>query len=187
LLHAGDFELHFSLRKFCMTIRMAQVGVILFSIAVLGCGSGGKGPRIAAAGGTLTYKGAPVADATVLISPAKGPVAMAITDAQGKFTCFTGATRGAVVGDAKVSVRVPIPAGEGGSTVLDSQSKDAKSGADFMSKMAQSQYDRTKKGSEKGKVAKSLLPEKYSSPETSGLTVKVSADASKNNFELQLE
>src|SRR5262249_49985379 len=70
-----------------------------------GCGSDGGTPvRLAEAGGVVTFKGAPLADATVTFIPDNGPIATGVTDLSGKFTLMTGSRAGAAVGPCRVSV-----------------------------------------------------------------------------------
>ncbi len=78
----------------------------------LGCGSGAPdGPRLAAAGGIVKFKGSPLTGATVtLVSSEKGTIATGVSDAEGKFNLTTAGSNGAPVGMCKVSV---IAAGEG--------------------------------------------------------------------------
>src|SRR5262245_22347263 len=72
---------------------------------VAGCGEPAPKPvKLAAAGGRVLFNGAPLVDATVTFSPDEGPVAMAKTDLEGKFTLLTGGRTGVAVGDAKVTI-----------------------------------------------------------------------------------
>jgi hypothetical protein len=82
----------------------AALGVI--GLAVVGCGSG-----TIPAGGTITYKGQPVADANVTFTPdGGGKMASGRTDAQGKFTLGTDKPGdGAMPGDYRVSVTPNLP------------------------------------------------------------------------------
>lgn len=168
-----------SMVKRCFAIAM-------ISMTLAGCGGSGNGPKIVSTKGTVTFKGAPLADATVILSPEKGPVAMGVTNSEGKFTLATGATRGAAVGKARVAVSIPSTDG-GGSATSGDQPKDAKSGAEMMRNMGKAQFEQTKTASDAAKKAKSLLPTKYSSTETSGLWVTIEEDASKNDLSLKLE
>lgn len=172
---------------FVSSILKTCLGVGILSISLAGCGGNTSKIKIVSAGGTVTFKGSPLADATVIFTPEKGPVAMGISDAQGKFTLATGASRGAAVGKAKISVSVP-QAGDTSSAAMnmDQKPKSAQDGASFMANMAKAQYDKTKTTGEK--KTKGLIPEKYASPEASGLTATISEDASKNsNIEVKLE
>lgn len=78
---------------------------LLIALAAVGCG----GPGATAAGGTVTYQGQPVVDATVLFTPDGGGEGAAMatgkTDAQGKFTLTTKSPNdGAIPGNYKVSI-----------------------------------------------------------------------------------
>jgi hypothetical protein len=88
--------------KFCSALI-----VNVIALAAIGCG-GGKSP--VPGSGTVTHKGQPVADATVLFTPvgagdAAGMMARGTTDAQGKFSLTTNKPNdGVVPGDYRVSV-----------------------------------------------------------------------------------
>jgi hypothetical protein len=123
------------------------VAVFAASIMVVGgCGSGGAASTEAVTG-TVTYNGAPVADASVTFTPEKGRPATGITDAGGKFTLTTNVVGdGAVAGKHKVSIapnasQVPPMPG----------TPEAAAAA----------------------AGKPPFPPRYSNPETSGLTADV--------------
>ncbi len=169
------------------TWRAAICGTVL---AWVGCSNGGGGDvQLVDVVGTVTYNGAPLSGALVTFVPAKGPLAMGKTDAEGKFSLSTGAEKGAVVGDAKVAVS--LAAAGGGVTNAPAMSpgsaKSVEEGKAMMEKMAQQQYQATTGGGADTKASGSLLPEKYSNAETSGLTATVTADAAKNNFPFNLQ
>jgi hypothetical protein len=72
--------------------------------ACSGCGSKGTDATLKVTG-TVTYNGAPVADASVTFTPEKGRPATGITDAAGKFTLTTfSKDDGAVPGRHKVTI-----------------------------------------------------------------------------------
>lgn len=76
---------------------------ILIGVPV-GC-SGKKEVDTVAASGTVTYKGDPVANATVVFNPVtSGPLAIGVTDDNGKFTLKTNKIDGAKPGDYKITV-----------------------------------------------------------------------------------
>lgn len=86
-------------------------GLVLATL--VGCGSSGPppGPKkldVVPAGGTVTYQGMPVANATVSFQHSEGSAsASGKTDASGKFTLSTyGTNDGAPVGKYKVTVAV---------------------------------------------------------------------------------
>lgn len=160
-------------------VVIASFGCMLL---LAGCGGGNsKDPKIAAVGGSVTYKGAPVAGATVTFMPDKGPLAIGITDLNGEFKLNSGALVGCAVGPVKVAVRVEAPGESSNNSVPKPGSGDfaeqSKKMADMT--MAHQQSASTTK--------KSLIPEKYRDPTSSGLTYTVEADASKNKFKIELQ
>jgi len=158
---------------------------------VLGCGSGvPSGPRLAAAGGIVKFKGSPLAGATVtLVSSEKGTIATGVSDAEGKFNLTTAGSNGAPVGTCKVSVTA---AGEGQAVPADARAaldpSKRPSTPDEAKAMMQKQNDAMKTSMMDAgkKKAKSAIPDKYMKADTSGLTVTVTDDPSKNQFTLDL-
>jgi hypothetical protein len=164
---------------------------LLASLAPLfagGCGGGGAigDVPLVEAGGTVTFNGAPLSGAFVTLVPENGPVAMGRTDDAGKFTVSTGGQPGAAIGNAKVTVTVPS-ADSGGAAPTIPQPKTAEEGRAYMEKMAQLQYQQTQGEGAAAAKPQSLLPEKYSKADTSGLTVTVSNDPAQNQFTLDLK
>ena len=90
---------------------MRTIAVVFLGI---GLGLAGCSTGTVPAGGTVTYKGQPVADASVIFTPAAGgEIAQGRTDVQGKFSLGTKAPHdGAAPGDYNVSVipNLPTPA-----------------------------------------------------------------------------
>lgn len=133
--------------------------MLLVSIPGLsGCGSEGTADTEPVTG-TVTYNGAPVADASVTFTPEKGRPATGITDAAGKFTLTTFAKDdGAVPGKHKVAVApnasqiAPMPG-----------TPEAAAAA----------------------AGKPPFPARYSNPEQSGLTAEVKAGGD-NDFTFPL-
>ena len=87
-----------------MKFSCVAVGA-LFIFSIVGCG----GPGAVPAGGTVTHKDKPVADATVIFTPVGGGadamIATGTTDAQGAFTLTTKTPGdGAVPGNYTASV-----------------------------------------------------------------------------------
>lgn len=161
---------------------MSRVFVLVCCAGVIvaftsGCGGGPGTVKTVPAGGTVTFQGAPLPGASVTFVPVDGPVAMGITDVQGKFTLTTGVQEGAVLGKSKVSVRLPIKGKE-----------DEFKG---MSE-AQKSMELTKRmGMNPGKMYEerdkaSVIPEKYTRADSSGLEFTVLSDASKNQFKIEL-
>jgi hypothetical protein len=94
---------------------MKFLGAFVFNLiaaVVTGCGGAGTVP----AGGTITYKGQPVANAKVVFTPeAGGVIATGQTDAQGKFSLGVEKPGdGAAPGDYRVSLTpIEAPRAEG--------------------------------------------------------------------------
>lgn len=142
-------------------------GTLVVALAlgcVAGCGGGGKpasGPKTYPVTGTVTQGGKPVEGATLLfVSTAGKSSATGKTDSSGRYTLTTTKFGdGAVPGQYKVAI-----------TKFDSGGTDAVD----MSDPNYAPPDPNKPAP----VAKNLLPEKYASPDTSGLTatVKESSD-----------
>ncbi|MHB8901740.1 MAG: carboxypeptidase-like regulatory domain-containing protein [Thermoguttaceae bacterium] len=116
--------------------------------------------------GTVTYKGEPVADANLNFQLADGSsFSLAKTDASGKYELMTyEAGDGALPGDYKVSI----------SKFEATAATEAASEADYVPPA---------EGAEPA-ASKSLLPDKYRNPETSGLTAKVVEGPNTFDFEL---
>ncbi len=153
-----------------------------------GCSGGGSGDvKLAPADGTVTYQGKPLAGATVTFSPDKGPLAMGVTDLNGKFTLASGAMLGAAVGPAKVSVTA-FPPGQKSTPGAEDVSKipkNADEAAAQLAKMGEMQEARRTGKDEANLPPKSLIPEKYMKVDTSDLkyTVKPGGD---NHFSIEL-
>ncbi len=86
--------------------------VFVVVIFLPGCGR----PSMAQVTGRVTCRGQPVADALVMFSPAAGPAAAAVTDADGRFTLLTGGPHGKRVftGRCLIAVTDANPQGRGG-------------------------------------------------------------------------
>ena len=101
---------------------------------------------------------------------------MGITDASGSYTLTTfSAGDGAVAGDHKVTV-----------TKTDRPVVDAKSDGSVADTGDEPEEQQGRNGSKKGGEPENLLPEKYASPETSGLTATVS-ESGENKFDFQID
>ena len=149
---------------------MTVVGMVCVAVgSVAGCG-GTKKPKVYGATGTVSWKGQPLAGATVSFVPAVGPPSDGTTDASGKFTIMTNGQPGAPFGPNKVTVSKFT----GAATMPSAPTPD----------------DMMKMAAEKGKkktADKEEIPVKYSRPDTSGLSADVSADAAKNVFTFDLK
>lgn len=157
-----------------------------------GCG-GDAGPSIslAEAGGTVTYKGAPLADATVTFVPENGPVATGVTDLSGKFKLSTGSRPGAAVGECRVTVSAvqggsAKPAGVDAASGTPSGQAEGEARAKAMMEMQRKIAQGGQGAAEVLSGPKSVIPEKYAKPDTSNLKFKVESDASKNQFKIEL-
>lgn len=154
-------------------MRLLNLAAILAAlVGSAGCGSS-DGPKLVDAGGTILFQSRPVADASVVFVPEKGPVATGISDFDGKFTLSTGSRHGVVVGPAKVAVVINAPADD---HLASPQTMEE--GRKMMMEMM------AKRGTTKR--AKSAIPEKYHDPDTSGLSVTISDDPDKNQFTFEL-
>jgi hypothetical protein len=122
----------------------------------------------APASGTVTLDGAPVEGARVTFSPkaADGKAAVGMTDSSGDFTLTTdGTAEGALPGSYTVTI---AKTGGGAGTV------DPRSGGGQMSPEEAAKFMEQVKEMATAKQ-EDLLPEKYKSPATSGLTAEVKA------------
>ncbi len=147
---------------------------------ITGCGGGdSKAPKVAAAGGSVTYKGGALAGATVTFMPEQGPLAIGVTDMKGDFKLSSGALPGCAVGPAKVYVRVETPGESGSSAIPSGLSMEEQNKKMAAMTMAHQKTDNAMK--------KSLIPAKYSDPNSSGLSYTVDTDSSKNNFKIELK
>ena len=153
-------------------------------LLLIGCGGdGGKQPTLAAAKGTVTYNGAPLAGATVTFLPDKGPLAIGVTGMNGEFKLNTGSLPGCALGHAKVSVRLDPPSeSTTGSTI-----PKPGSGGDITEQSKQmAQMTMSAQQADRGK-AKSLIPDKYRDTNSSGLEFTVDSSSSKNDFKIELK
>lgn len=139
------------------------LGIMLSLATLAGCGgqrSVPGRPKTVPVKVTVTYHGAPVAEATVQFLPdGSGNAATGITDAQGiaRLTTFEQ-NDGAVPGSYRVTVRKSIQVGGASANDPDAPPVPAS--------------------------YREELPTKYASPETSGLTVQVSDSQREFTFEL---
>lgn len=151
------------------------VAVVVGSL--LGCQRAG-GPATQKVSGKVTFNGQPVEGAIVTFAP-KSPGAKAAagtTDASGRFQLTTLAPGdGAVAGSYGVTVIKPVrptgPPADSGAVPPEAEEAVKKA------------KEEAKKG---GGEEKELLPEKYKSPEKSGLTAEVKA-GQKNDFTFDLK
>lgn len=167
-----------------LRVRMKGVGLFVLSVSLLaGCSGTDDGPTLVEAGGSVTYKGGPLAGATVTFVPEDGPVAIGVTDLEGKFTLSSGAIPGIVAGPCKVSVTA-LQGGGGGNEVADPNVNVKPKNPEEMKQRQQKMVDMMKKGAPSDD-AKSLIPEKYGIAESSGLTFTVK-EGDPNQFKIEL-
>lgn len=132
---------------------------------LLGCGAGGG---LTPAKGKVTYKGQPVAGATVTFVPVSGTPGVGVTNDKGEFEIRSQGRPGTSVGKHKVGV-----------SKYDASGVNANAKPEDLMKMA----------GPGGKMEqpKSELPVKYAAPQLSGLEAEVTSDKSKNVFTFDLK
>lgn len=156
----------------------AFVGMLV-ACAVVAAGCGPKGLTVYPTSGTITYKGQPVAGASVQFMPAKGSPCIGRTDETGKYTILHGGKPGAPVGPCRVTV----------STIVVDASMTMPPGSAEVTPGDLAKLSVESMAKRRGPPAKdkSGIPAKYSSVETSGLEAVVTSDASKNVFDFDLQ
>jgi len=142
-------------------------------IALLtGCSSGAKEPTIAAVKGKVIYQGKPVPRATVNFLAKGQPLASGSTNEQGEFTLNTKGRAGAPVGECRVTVIAMDAADTAGANAAPIE-------------VGSPEYLKRQTAAPP-KPPKSLIPTKFSSAETSGITLTVDPDPSKNDLIVDL-
>lgn len=151
----------------------------LLAVLSAGCGQAtdSNRPETFSVSGTVTQDGQPLEGATVSFHAADGSAgAVGITDASGNYTLTTfSAGDGAVAGDHKVTI-----------TKTDRPVIEAKSDGSVADTGDEPEEQQGTQSSERGGGPKNLLPEKYASPDTSGLTATV-AESGENKFDFQVD
>ena len=149
----------------------AVVVLVVLSAALVTVGCGGSAtpddlPSLTACTLTVTYKGAPLADATVALTPESGTwTGVGKSDASGVAVIRTsGKYDGLPAGNYKVSVRKVEVVQENAPATAEEDAAMAASGAKNEPKL--------------------LVPKKYTDPETSGLTVTVADSPVAETLEL---
>lgn len=150
-----------------------------------GCTSGETGPKLVAADGTVTYQGKPLAGANVMFLPENGPLASGVTDADGKFKLTSAGQPGVTAGPAKVTVTA-FPPGQKveGSQTVNAQPKTPEEQAAYMKKAEEMQ--RAMASGQSPPAPKSLIPESYNKPDTSGLSFTINPNGD-NHFDIPLK
>jgi hypothetical protein len=150
--------------------RSIAIGVLAgFLLALAGCDST---PKPIAAKGMVTYKGEPLAGASVGFVPVSqtGQMASGTTNAGGEFTLTTAGNPGAMPGEYQVAV--------------------SKVGATFNqpsgdpAELAKAKVNMPTGGA--SARPKSAIPVKYADPKQGGLKATVTADPAKNTFDFPL-
>jgi hypothetical protein len=151
-------------------------------LIALGCsGDDGLGSRYSVSG-TVTYKGAPVAKGTIGFVPENPSMRGATGEiSNGSYSLTTQtAGDGALPGKYKVSIAAKEAVDlEYAKSLLRADLKKKGMDPSMMPVNVPPEYM-----SKASKQAKSLIPEKYSSPESSGLSATVEARSNKIDFPL---
>ena len=167
-------------------------------LAVAGCGDSPTGGDVslAKAGGVVTFKGGPLAGASVTFIPEKGPVASGVTDLEGKFSLSTGTMPGAAIGPCNVTVSAALPGDTAKSSnpladamkppTTDEERKQRMNAINTVGQMQRKMNETGAKVPEGQSAPKSAIPERYAMPDSSKLTATVEKDPSKNNFTFAL-
>jgi hypothetical protein len=148
-----------------------------------GCSQPGDEIKLAAVDGTVTYKGAALAGATVTFVPEKGPLAIGTTDLSGKFVLSSGTLKGAAVGPAKASVVAGSPKSDDAPKLDSAAPKTPEEAQAFFNKAGDMQ-----RGMSQGTATapKSIIPERYGRMDSSGLSFTVNANGD-NHFPIELK
>jgi hypothetical protein len=143
-------------------LKWMVAGGLLMLVA--GCNDG---PALYPVTGSVSLDGKPVDGASVTFISSDGQPVFATTDSSGNYAMLTNGKPGVPVGEYKVTV-----------------SKVASSPA-----ISMNTPEDMKKMQAAGPMPKpmSLVPERYASPDKSGLTATVTKDKSKNVFPLNLK
>ena len=167
-------------------LKWSCLCLVSFLPFALGCGSpvDPNRPTRVPAVGTITYRGVPLDDATVIFTPrGSGHGAVGRTDGSGKFALQTFEPQdGAVPGDYLVTIRKFEIDTQGAGDSL------ASGGSDDDSDMAGGDSPRGGDGGgyePKPAIERSLIPEKYTQVASSGLEATVSAGVD-NEFRFDL-
>ncbi|NLS91833.1 MAG: hypothetical protein GXX96_06590 [Planctomycetaceae bacterium] len=157
-------------RSVVVTLSLVAVGLLLLA----GCGGGEKLPPNFKTTAEVSYKGQPVEGAMVTLRPDghEAPTATGITGAGGKVDLFSYKGKGSGVMPGKYLVGIEKQNVEKQPEALDTDDPNYGKPVDDAAKQ-------TKRAD--------LLPAKYISAATSGLTCTVTEDPSQNQFKFDLE
>ena len=140
--------------------RKGYLAIVALSMLAVGCGGASDAPQLAVVDGSIQFEGKPLAGASVVFTPEKGPVAIGRSDEAGRFTLSTQGRPGAAVGSHRVTVQA-----------FQAPSPNAKVGSD----------------GESLEPAVSKIPMKYTELAKSGLTATVAPSADANKITLELK
>jgi hypothetical protein len=163
------------------------LAVLALAFVASGCGDGG--PRLYKAGGTVTYKSAPVEGAQVTFTYDDGSFARGVSDRDGKYQLsHLGRSIGAAVGKCKVSVTktsnvsaAPPPVAGAAKTKEEIEREKMK-----MLNSSREVVDKQAAMAAAG-GSQPLIPKKYADASTSGFSFEITANESANNFTLDLK
>jgi hypothetical protein len=141
---------------------------------------------LAPADGTVTFKGSPLAAATVTFMPEKGPLAQGITDLEGKFTIKTGTRPGASIGPVNVAVTADQPGDSSATDPIFSKVPQTPAEKEEYMKKAGEMGRARAQGNATETAPASVIPARYNKPQTSGLSYTIKADGD-NHFQIELE
>ncbi len=150
----------------------------MLALVVSQSGCGGDKLPLAPTSGIISYQGSPVPNATVVFQPDGGPPAIANTDDAGRFELKTGGRSGVMPGTCKVAVTALEPLEH----EIDPSKLDPAINADDPAAWESSL---TAEALQAMANRKSLIPEKYSHVQTSGLVAEIEPKK-KNEFTFEL-
>lgn len=150
---------------------LGSLPCLFIVICLFGAGcSGSDAPSLVPASGTVLVNDKPVADANVNFIVEGKPLAIGVTNSEGKFSITTGGRPGAPLGKAKVTISKTSSTGNASNPSMKPED---------MMKM-----QKANNGATPGVVEE--IPGKYGVPETSGLEADLDSDGAKNVFEFRL-
>ncbi len=161
------------------------VPLVLCLVGTAGCGSGIDRPRVEFVEGVVTLDGKPLEAATVGLTPVSGGLpAYGNTDAAGVFrlTSSRGGLpgAGAVAGDYRVSVR-KVKEELGPAESAENPEATAEPSIEDYERWLEQQQQQNRRRVPR---VTSLVPERYTNPETSGLIATI--EPGRNRLELKL-
>ena len=156
-----------------MYSRLLQSVSLVLLPVLIGCADKPTrdGPELVKVSGTITLDGEPVEGAHIRFSPeGGGPAAFAVSDRRGRYELRTfDPGDGAIPGKYAISAVKEVTEG----------------GMEFDSPAAKEAYLKEHGQEPPKRKTVSILPEKYSGKDTSGLTAEITL-ASRNRFDLEL-